>query len=41
MQDMDYQQLAEALDVPLGTIKSRLFRARAAFREAFEARGGT
>lgn len=41
MQDMDYQQLAEALDVPLGTIKSRLFRARAAFRDAFQARGGT
>jgi RNA polymerase sigma-70 factor (ECF subfamily) len=40
MQDMDYQQLAEALDVPLGTIKSRLFRARAAFREAFESLGG-
>ncbi len=40
MQDMDYQQLAEALDVPLGTIKSRLFRARAAFRDALEALGG-
>lgn len=40
MQDLDYQQLAEALDVPLGTVKSRLFRARAAFREAFEAIGG-
>jgi len=36
MHDMDYQQLAEALDVPVGTIKSRLFRARAAFRQAFE-----
>jgi RNA polymerase sigma-70 factor (ECF subfamily) len=40
LQDMDYQQLAEVLDVPLGTVKSRLFRARAAFREAFEAVGG-
>jgi len=40
MHDMDYQQLAEALDVPIGTVKSRLFRARAAFREAFETLGG-
>jgi RNA polymerase sigma-70 factor, ECF subfamily len=40
LQDMDYQQLAEVLDVPIGTVKSRLFRARAAFREAFEAVGG-
>lgn len=40
MQDMDYLQLAEALDVPLGTVKSRLFRARAAFRQALESLGG-
>ncbi len=40
MQDMDYQQLAEALDVPLGTVKSRLFRARAAFRQALDSVGG-
>lgn len=38
-QDMDYQQLAEVFDVPIGTVKSRLFRARAAFREALEALG--
>ena len=39
MQDMDYQQLAKVFDVPIGTVKSRLFRARAAFREAIEALG--
>lgn len=33
---MDYQQIAEAIDVPVGTIKSRLFRARIAFRAAAE-----
>jgi RNA polymerase sigma-70 factor (ECF subfamily) len=40
VQDMDYQQLAEVLEVPLGTVKSRLFRARAALREAIESLGG-
>ena len=36
MQDLDYQQIAEVLQVPVGTVKSRLFRARAALREAAE-----
>lgn len=40
LQDLDYQQLAEVLDIPLGTVKSRLFRARLALRQALEARGG-
>jgi RNA polymerase sigma-70 factor (ECF subfamily) len=41
MQDMEYQQISEALEVPVGTVKSRLFRARAALREAVEkARSG-
>lgn len=39
VQDLDYQQLADVLDVPLGTVKSRLFRARAMLREAMEALG--
>lgn len=37
MQDLDYQQIAEVIDKPVGTVKSRLFRARAALREAIEA----
>lgn len=37
LQDLDYQQLAEVFDVPVGTVKSRLFRARAALRDAIEA----
>lgn len=40
VQDLDYQQLAEVLDIPIGTVKSRLFRARAALRHAIELRGG-
>jgi len=36
LQDLDYQQLAEVLEVPVGTVKSRLFRARAALRETVE-----
>jgi RNA polymerase sigma-70 factor (ECF subfamily) len=34
LQDMDYQQMAEVLGVPVGTVKSRLFRARLALRQA-------
>ncbi|MCB9838370.1 MAG: RNA polymerase sigma factor [Phycisphaeraceae bacterium] len=33
---LDYTQIADALGVPVGTVKSRLFRARAALREAME-----
>lgn len=32
IEEMDYQQIATVLDVPVGTIKSRLFRARLALR---------
>lgn len=38
VQDLDYQQLAEVLEIPLGTVKSRLFRARDALRQAIEKR---
>ncbi len=37
VQGLEYEQLAEVLGVPVGTIKSRLFRARLALREAVEA----
>jgi len=33
IEDCDYDQIAEILEVPLGTIKSRLFRARVALRK--------
>jgi RNA polymerase sigma-70 factor (ECF subfamily) len=34
--DLDYDQIAEVLDLPVGTVKSHLFRARVALREALE-----
>lgn len=34
--DLDYDQIAEILGVAIGTVKSRLFRARQALREAIE-----
>jgi RNA polymerase sigma-70 factor (ECF subfamily) len=40
MQDLEYSQIAEVLGVPVGTVKSRLFRARVALREAVEAESG-
>jgi RNA polymerase sigma-70 factor, ECF subfamily len=33
---MDYAEMAKVLDVPLGTLKSRLFRARMALRSTIE-----
>ncbi|MBL0921852.1 MAG: sigma-70 family RNA polymerase sigma factor [Phycisphaerales bacterium] len=40
VQDLDYRDIAEALDIPLGTVKSRIFRAREALRGAIESLGG-
>ncbi len=36
IQDLDYQQIGTVLGVPVGTVKSRLFRARAALRAVAE-----
>jgi len=36
---MDYQQIGEVMAMPVGTVKSRLFRARLQLREQLEARG--
>jgi len=36
VQDLDYDQIAEVMNLAVGTVKSRLFRARAALREAVE-----
>ncbi len=33
---LEYEQIAETLDIPVGTVRSRLFRARAALRQAYE-----
>lgn len=32
-EEMDYQQIAELIDAPIGTVRSRLFRARTQLRE--------
>ncbi len=40
MQGLDYQDIADTLEVPVGTVKSRLFRARQALRGVVERMGG-
>lgn len=40
VEDCDYEQMAAILEVPLGTIKSRLFRARLALREELQRHHG-
>ncbi len=36
MQDLEYLRIADVLKIPVGTVKSRLFRARLALRNAVE-----
>lgn len=36
LQNLEYQQIAEVIETPVGTVKSRLFRAREALRNAIE-----
>ncbi|MFI4915914.1 MAG: RNA polymerase sigma factor [Phycisphaerales bacterium JB060] len=36
VQGLEYEQVAEVIGVPVGTVKSRLFRARAALRDLIE-----
>lgn len=41
LEGANYEQIAETLSVPVGTVRSRLHRARAALREALERAGVT
>ena len=41
MHGLGYQTIAEVLDVPTGTVKRRLFRARSALRDIYSSIGGT
>jgi RNA polymerase sigma-70 factor (ECF subfamily) len=33
---MDYEEISEVMEIPLGTVRSRIFRARARLREMLE-----
>ncbi len=39
LQELDYRQIAEVTGVPIGTVMSRLHRARTALRRAWDGKG--
>jgi len=39
LEDLPQKQVAEILDIPVGTVKSRLFKARSTLRQFFETEG--
>jgi RNA polymerase sigma-70 factor (ECF subfamily) len=39
LQELDYRQIAEVTGVPIGTVMSRLHRARAALRQGWDGKG--
>lgn len=41
VEQMEYQDIAETLDLPIGTVRSRIHRARAQMRKTLETRGWT
>jgi RNA polymerase sigma-70 factor (ECF subfamily) len=38
-ENMSYREIADVLDIELGTVKSRLYRAREMLREGLQDRG--
>ncbi|MGH7064318.1 MAG: sigma factor-like helix-turn-helix DNA-binding protein, partial [Stellaceae bacterium] len=40
LQELDYRQIAEVTGVPIGTVMSRLHRARSALRRAWDGKEG-
>jgi RNA polymerase sigma-70 factor (ECF subfamily) len=39
-EDLSYEEIADALELPLGTVKARIHRARALLRQRIEVEGG-